>query len=96
MSQYTRLVPDSPIPITDARKRVTTFLFGTRLTNVTRAIRQRDPDEALAVCSANVADWSVARIASSLREFNQRWSRRVLTQGAVVLLIALRPGLRDA
>ncbi len=88
MSQYTRLFLHFLHSITDARKRVTTFLFGTRLTNVTRAIRQRDPDEALAVCSANVADWSGGtRIASSLREFNKRWSRRVLTQGAVVLLI---------
>ena len=88
MSQYTRLFLHFLHSITDARKRMTTFLFGTRLTNVTRAIRQRDPDEALAVCSANVADWSGGtRIASSLREFNKRWSRRVLTQGAVVLLI---------
>ncbi len=88
MSQYTRLFLHFLHSITDARKCVTTFLFGTRLTNVTRAIRQRDPDEALAVCSANVADWSGGtRIASSLREFNKRWSRRVLTQGAVVLLI---------
>jgi len=74
--------------LADARKRVTTFLFGTRLTNITRAIRQRDPDDALAACSANVADWSGGtRIASSLHEFNKRWARRVLTQGAVVLLI---------
>jgi uncharacterized protein with von Willebrand factor type A (vWA) domain len=57
MSQYTRLFLHFLHSITDARKRVTTFLFGTRLTNVTRAIRQRDPDEALAACSAHVADW---------------------------------------
>jgi uncharacterized protein with von Willebrand factor type A (vWA) domain len=88
MSQYTRLFLHFLHAVTDARKRVTTFLFGTRLTNVTRAIRQRDPDEALAACSAHVVDWSGGtRIASSLREFNKRWSRRVLTQGAVVLLI---------
>ena len=88
MSQYTRLFLHFLHSITDARKRVTTFLFGTRLTNVTRAIRARDPDEALAACGAHVIDWSGGtRIASSLREFNKRWSRRVLTQGAVVLLI---------
>jgi uncharacterized protein with von Willebrand factor type A (vWA) domain len=88
MSQYTRLFLHFLHSVTDARKRVTTFLFGTRLTNVTRAIRQRDPDEALAACSAHVVDWSGGtRIASSLHEFNKRWSRRVLTQGAVVLLI---------
>jgi uncharacterized protein with von Willebrand factor type A (vWA) domain len=88
MSQYTRLFLHFLHAVTDARKRVTTFLFGTRLTNVTRAIRQRDPDEALAACSAHVADWSGGtRIASSLRAFNKNWSRRVLGQGAVVLLI---------
>ena len=88
MSQYTRLFLHFLHSITDARKRVTTFLFGTRLTNVTRAIRQRDPDEALAQCGANVADWSGGtRIATSLRDFNKQWARRVLGQGAVVLLI---------
>jgi uncharacterized protein with von Willebrand factor type A (vWA) domain len=74
--------------ITEREKRVTTFLFGTRLTNITRAIRERDPDEALAACSTHVADWAGGtRIASSLREFNKCWARRVLGQGAVVLLI---------
>jgi len=88
MSEYTRLFMHFLHAVTDARKRVTTFLFGTRLTNVTRAIRQRDPDEALAACSANVADWSGGtRIASSLHVFNKQWARRVLGQGAVVLLI---------
>jgi uncharacterized protein len=88
MSEYTRLFLHFLHALTDARKRVTTFLFGTRLTNVTRAIRQRDPDEALAACSANVADWSGGtRIASSLHIFNKQWARRVLGQGAVVLLI---------
>jgi uncharacterized protein len=88
MSQYTRLFLHFLHTVTDARKRVTTFLFGTRLTNVTRAIRQRDPDEALAACSAHVADWSGGtRIASSLHDFNKHWGRRVLGQGAVVLLI---------
>ena len=87
MSEYTRLFLHFLHAVTDARKRVTTFLFGTRLTNVTRAVRQRDPDEALAACSASVADWSGGtRIASSLRAFNKQWARRVLTQGAVVLL----------
>ena len=88
MSQYTRLFLHFLHALTEREKRVSTFLFGTRLTNVTRAIRQRDPDEALAACSAHVADWSGGtRIASSLREFNKTWGRRVLGQGAVVLLI---------
>lgn len=88
MSQYTRLFLHFLHAVTDARKRVTTFLFGTRLTNVTRALRERDPDEALAACSSHVLDWSGGtRIASSLHAFNKQWARRVLTQGAVVLLI---------
>ena len=55
MSQYTRLFLHFLHALTEREKRVTTFLFGTRLTNVTRAIRARDPDEALAACSAQCA-----------------------------------------
>jgi hypothetical protein len=88
MSQYTRLFLHFLHAVTDARKRVYSFLFGTRLTNVTRALKSKDPDEALAQCSASVVDWSGGtRIATSLCEFNKRWARRVLTQGAIVLLI---------
>ncbi len=87
MSQYTRLFLHFLHAITDERKRVATFLFGTRLTNVTRALKEKDPDEALAACSASVLDWSGGtRIATSLGVFNKLWARRVLTQGAVVLL----------
>jgi len=88
MSQYTRLFLHFLHAVTDARKRVHSFLFGTRLTNVTRALKSKDPDEALSQCSASVLDWSGGtRIATSLHEFNKRWARRVLTQGAIVLLI---------
>jgi uncharacterized protein with von Willebrand factor type A (vWA) domain len=88
MSQYTRLFLHFLHAVTDARKRVHTFLFGTRLTNVTRALKARDPDEALAAVAASVEDWSGGtRIASSLHAFNKLWARRVLTQGAIVLLI---------
>jgi uncharacterized protein len=88
MSQYSRIFLHFLHALTDARKRVSTFLFGTRLTNVTRALCERDPDDALAACSAAVPDWSGGtRIASSLRAFNRLWARRVLAQGAVVLLI---------
>ncbi|MGN6748037.1 MAG: vWA domain-containing protein [Xanthobacteraceae bacterium] len=88
MSQYSRIFLHFLHALTDARKRVSTFLFGTRLTNVTRALRERDPDDALAACSAAVPDWSGGtRIASSLRGFNKLWARRVLAQGAIVLLI---------
>jgi uncharacterized protein len=88
MSQYSRVFLHFLHALTDTRKRVSTFLFGTRLTNVTRALRERDPDDALASCSAVVPDWSGGtRIASSLHAFNKLWARRVLTQGPVVLLI---------
>jgi len=89
MSEYTRLFLHFLHAITDARKRVSVFLFGTRLTNVTRALRARDPDEALASCSQSVEDWAGGtRIASSLHAFNKLWARRVLGQGAIVLLIS--------
>jgi uncharacterized protein with von Willebrand factor type A (vWA) domain len=88
MSQYTRLFLHFLHAVTDARKRVHSFLFGTRLTNVTRALQARDPDDALAACSASVVDWSGGtRIATSLHAFNRDWARRVLGQGAIVLLI---------
>ena len=89
MSEYTRLFLHFLHAITDARKRVSVFLFGTRLSNVTRALRARDPDEALASCSALVEDWAGGtRIATSLQAFNKLWARRVLGQGAIVLLIS--------
>src|SRR5476649_882311 len=89
MSEYTRLFLHFLHAITDARKRVSVFLFGTRLTNVTRSLRARDPDEALASCSSTVEDWAGGtRIATSLHSFNKLWGRRVLGQGAIVLLIS--------
>jgi uncharacterized protein with von Willebrand factor type A (vWA) domain len=89
MSEYTRLFLHFLHAVTDARKRVSVFLFGTRLTNVTRSLRARDPDEALASCSSVVEDWAGGtRIATSLHTFNKLWGRRVLGQGAIVLLIS--------
>jgi uncharacterized protein with von Willebrand factor type A (vWA) domain len=88
MSQYTRLFLHFLHALTEARKHVSSFLFGTRLTNVTRALKERDPDEALAACTAGVLDWSGGtRIATSLHAFNKQWGRRVLGAGAIVLLI---------
>ena len=88
MSQYTRIFLHFLHAMTEKRRRVHTFLFGTRLTNVTRQMRHKDPDEALDACSAAVTDWSGGtRIGETLREFNRLWARRVLGQGASVLLI---------
>jgi len=87
MSDYTRIFLHFLHQLTDQRRRVHTFLFGTRLTNVTRALRQKDVDEALAECSAGVKDWSGGtRIGASLHAFNREWSRRVLGQGAICVL----------
>jgi hypothetical protein len=73
---------------TSDRDRVHSFVFGTRLTNVTRQLRARDVDLALAKVGDLVEDWSGGtRIGHCLHEFNRIWSRRVLGQGAVVLLI---------
>ena len=89
MADYTRVFLHFLHVMTARRSRVHTFLFGTRLTNVTRALRHKDIDEALAECSAGVEDWSGGtRIASSLHLFNRQWSRRVLGQGATVILFS--------
>ncbi len=70
------------------KRRVTSFLFGTRLTNVTRALRRRDPDAALAAVAGAAQDWSGGtRIGASLHAFNKDWSRRVLAQNPIVLLV---------
>lgn len=88
MSQYTRIFLHFLHALTEKRRRVHTFAFGTRLTNLTRQMRHRDPDEALAECASAVSDWSGGtQIGDALHEFNRLWSRRVLGQGAVVLLI---------
>ncbi len=88
MSQYSRIFLHFLHALSDKRRRVHTFLFGTRLTNVTRALRNKDPDEALDDVSAQVLDWEGGtRIGETLSQFNRTWSRRVLGQGAVVLLI---------
>jgi hypothetical protein len=88
MSQYTRIFLHFLHALTRKHHRVHSFVFGTRLTNLTRQMRHRDPDEALAGCSAAVKDWSGGtRIGDTLAEFNRLWSRRVLGQGAIVLLM---------
>ncbi|MDM9623541.1 VWA domain-containing protein [Rhizobium sp. AC44/96] len=88
MSQYTRIFLHFLHVLTEKRRRVHTFLFGTRLTNVSRQMRHKDPDEAMDECAAAVKDWSGGtRIGETLKEFNRLWARRVLGQGAVVLLI---------
>ena len=89
MSRYSRMLLHFTHALTNDRARVHTFLFGTRLTNVTRHLRHRDVDEALDKAGQAAGDWSGGtRIGECLRAFNRDWSRRVLGQGAAVLLVS--------
>ena len=68
---------------------VEVFTLGTRLTHVTRPLRQRDPERALVACGAAVPDWSGGtRLAEGLRAFLVRWGRRGMARGAVVVLFS--------
>ncbi len=89
MNRYSRLMLHFLHAVTNDRDRVHTFLFGTRLTNVTRHLRAKDVDVALEGVAGTVEDWSGGtRIGACLHDFNRDWSRRVLSQGAVVLFIS--------
>ncbi len=88
MSQYSRMFLHFMHSLSNDRRRVHSFLFGTRLSNISRLLRQKDVDKALADIGERVPDWSGGtRMATTLAEFNRFWSRRVLGQGAVVLLL---------
>ena len=92
MSQYSRVVLHFLHAVSNARgagwAKVHAFTFGTRLTNITRHLDTRDVDAALKAAGAEAQDWEGGtRIGSCLESFNRDWSRRVLGQGAVVLLI---------
>ncbi len=89
MSRYSRIFLHFMHAVTSDRDRVHSFVFGTRLSNLTRYLRQRDIDLALERCAEAVTDWSGGtRIGACLAEFNRVWARRVLGQGAIVLLIS--------
>lgn len=88
MTRYSRMLLHFMHAVSNDRDRVHSFVFGTRLTNITRHLRHKDVDVALDAVSAAVADWSGGtRIGTALHAFNRTWARRVLGQGAVVLLI---------
>ncbi|MCK8786934.1 VWA domain-containing protein [Roseomonas sp. NAR14] len=88
MARYAQVLLHFLHAVTNDRDRVHSFLFGTRLTNVTRQLRYRDAEVAFEMVSHIVPDWSGGtRIGESLELFNRLWARRVLGQGAVVLLI---------
>ena len=92
MSQYSRAVLHFVHSVANREgqgwAQVHAFTFGTRLTNITRHLRTRDVDAALASAGGEAQDWEGGtRIAECLHGFNRDWSRRVVGQGAVVLLI---------
>jgi len=89
MERYSRMLLHFAHAVTLRHQRVETFLFSTRLTRVTRELRATGPDEALAAVSESVTDWSGGtRIGAVVKEFHQRWARRVLHGGPVALLIS--------
>ena len=92
MSSYSRIVLHFLHAVSNRKgagwAQVHAFTFGTRLTNITRAMRSRDVDAALKAAGAEAQDWEGGtRIGETLHAFNRDWSRRVLGQGAVVLLV---------
>ncbi len=89
MSRYSRVLLHFAHALARDRARVFSFVFGTRLTNITRQLRDRDVDAAIERASGEVEDWSGGtRIGQCLDRFNREWSRRVCGQGAVALLIS--------
>ena len=89
MNPYSRMFLHFMHAITNDRDRVSVFVFGTRLTNITRQLRHRDVDVAMAKVADAIRDWSGGtRIGACLREFNFKWARRVLGQNACVLLVS--------
>jgi uncharacterized protein len=89
MNPYSRMFLHFLHAVTNDRDRVTVFVFGTRLTNITRQLRHRDVDVAMGRVAEAIKDWSGGtRIGASLREFNFKWARRVLGQNACLLLVS--------
>ncbi len=89
MDRYARLMLHYLHGLTRRYLKVSTLTFGTRLTNITRALRNRDPDVALAMAGTQVQDWKGGtRIAACLDDFNRHWARRLLGANAAVLLVS--------
>lgn len=89
MERYSRVLLQFIYVVTSRLDRVESFVFSTRLTRITRELRRRNIDEALRKASAVVHDWAGGtRIGESIRTFNYDWARRVLGQGAIVMIIS--------
>jgi hypothetical protein len=89
MERYSRILLQFVHTFASAYGHVEAFVFGTRLTRITRQLRHKDIDDAVSAVAKQVADWSGGtRIGDAVKEFNFRWGRRVLGHGPVVLLIS--------
>jgi len=89
MDRYSRILLQFIYAVENGMAKVEAFVFGTRLTRVTRLLKHQDIDEAMRRVAREVQDWSGGtRIGQSLQTFNQEWARRVLRNGAVVLIIS--------
>jgi len=89
MERHSRLLLRFAYALMRSRVRTEAFVFGTRLTRVTRQLRGRDPDVALERVASVVRDWSGGtRIGESFREFNIRWARRVLRTSGIVIVVS--------
>ena len=88
MARYAQILLHFLHAVANDRDRVSVFLFGTRLSNITRQLRHKDPEDAFAAVASQVPDWSGGtRIGEAITAFNRHWAKRVLGQGAVVLLV---------
>jgi uncharacterized protein len=89
MEGYSRMLLHFAHAVSRRHQRVEAFLFSTELTRITRELRLPRPDDALSAVSRSVRNWSGGtRIGAAVKEFHQRWSRRALVGGPVVLIIS--------
>ncbi|MBI4786257.1 MAG: VWA domain-containing protein [Chloroflexi bacterium] len=89
MERYSRMLLHFIHTLSNGMEQVESFLFGTRLTRITRQLRRRDIDESVAQVVKTVEDWGGGtRIGETLKAFNYRWARRGAARGAVVLIIS--------
>ncbi len=89
MDRYSRILLQFVHALESGLDNVEVFVFGTRLTRITRELRKRNVDRAIEDVVNAVDDWSGGtRIGEAIREFNYRWSRRVLRSNATVVMIS--------
>ena len=89
MDRYSRILIQFTHTLGQGMRNVETFVFGTRLTRITRMLEHRDIDEAIDLVGSSVLDWGGGtRIGDAIKAFNWGWGRRVLGRGAVVLIIS--------